>query len=518
MERKNQKDDDMKQLFSTFDKNNQGFIEVKDFYAALELYGIPQITIKNAVSYLDSDKDDKLTADDFVKLADFETPLIANALQGKVIIPEWQAFVGDLFSIYNECLLNKSGEKATYIPQLQRVNEDQLAVAVCTIDGQVWTCGDAHVPFTIQSCSKPITYCMAERERGAAKVAKHVGHEPSGQRFNAFVLDTRLKNEVKPHNPMINAGAIMCASLLYPELEPADRFDLVLETWKRLAGGVSLGFDNATYLSELQHADRNFALAYFMKDAGAFEDIMKTSEQLRNHLEYYFQLCSITGNTEQLAVAAATLAKGGINPLTNDKIFTSDIVKNCLSLMFSCGMYDYSGEFAYSVGLPAKSGVAGCVYAVIPNLCGICVWSPRLDNQGNSARAVQFFELLNKRYAFHVFDEISVRDHDKKDPRFRKSLNAQQNTIAEMIDAAANGDLTRIKKLRNLGTDVNVADYDGRTPLHLAAAEGRVRVVQYLLQEKADINVKDRWGSTPTDEANKYRHNDVLNLLHPVKA
>jgi len=310
----------------------------------------------------------------------------------------------------------------------------------------------------------------------------------------------------------------MCASLLYPELEPADRFDLVLETWKRLAGGVSLGFDNATYLSELQHADRNFALAYFMKDAGAFEDIMKTSEQLRNHLEYYFQLCSITGNTEQLAVAAATLAKGGINPLTNDKIFTSDIVKNCLSLMFSCGMYDYSGEFAYSVGLPAKSGVAGCVYAVIPNLCGICVWSPRLDNQGNSARAVQFFELLNKRYAFHVFDEISVRDHDKKDPRFRKSLNAQQNTIAEMIDAAANGDLTRIKKLRNLGTDVNVADYDGRTPLHLAAAEGRVRVVQYLLQEKADINVKDRWGSTPTDEANKYRHNDVLNLLHPVKA
>jgi len=280
-----------------------------------------------------------------------------------------------------------------------------------------------------------------------------------------------------------------------------------------LAGGETLGFDNATYLSELSHADRNFALAYFMKDAGAFEDCMDNSEKLRNHLQFYFQLCSITGNTKQMANVAATLANGGICPFTNDNIFNANTVRNCLSLMFSCGMYDYSGEFAYSVGLPAKSGVAGCVYAVIPNLLGICVWSPRLDQQGNSHRAVRFFEKLTERYAFHVFDEITGDASKKKNPRLRLAVNQNINVISEMCYAAANGDLTRMMEMVLSGVSVDVVDYDGRAPLHLAAAEGRAKVAEFLINQGANVNVKDRWGATPRAEAEKYKHEDVLALL-----
>jgi len=408
-----QRDEDLKNIFSALDKTNKGHITTKEFQAILHEYGINKKVIREAITSLDSDKDGKLTANDFLKIKELPSSLIERALQGQLAIPDWQAFIADLKQIYEEVESNKAGHVATYIPQLARIDPEQLAIAVCTVDGQTWSFGDSEVPFTIQSCSKPITYCMAEKERGSDKVKRHVGHEPSGQAFNAFILDTRIPDEKKPHNPMINAGAIVCASLLRPTSEPADRFDYVLDIWKRLAGGVPLGFDNATYLSELRHADRNFALAFFMKDAHVFEDGVDTSEKLKSHLSFYFQLCSITANTEQMACVAATLAGGGTCPLTRDKVFTSDTVKNCLSLMYSCGMYDYSGEFAYNVGLPAKSGVAGCVYLVIPNLLGMCVWSPRLDAQGNSNRAVQFFEILTKRYAFHVFDEVA--DTKKKE-------------------------------------------------------------------------------------------------------
>ena len=192
------------------------------------------------------------------------------------------------------------------------------------------------------------------------------------------------------------------------------------------------------------------------------------------------------------------------------------------------------------MGLPAKSGVAGCVYAVIPNLLGICIWSPRLDQQGNSHRAVRFFEKLTERYAFHVFDEVTG-DSKKKNPRLRLAVNQNINTISEMCYAAANGDLTPImyasllflsfppplspplegsplilgqnREMVLSGVSVDVADYDGRAPLHLAAAEGRPKVAEFLLNHGANVNVKDRWGSTPRAEAEKYNHKEVLDLL-----
>jgi len=197
--------------------------------------------------------------------------------------------------IFDECKDERSGNNAQYIPQLARVNSEQFALAVQTVDGQVWSIGDINVPFTLQSCSKPLTYCIAEGDRGEKKIARHVGHEPSGRKFNAFELDERIPSEKKPFNPMINAGAIVTASLLKPELQPSERFDYVQSVWKKLAdrgdgNPTTIGFDNATYLSEVQHADRNFALSYFMKGEGVFDSSVNTNEGVRTHLEFYLQV------------------------------------------------------------------------------------------------------------------------------------------------------------------------------------------------------------------------------------
>ncbi|ELR17042.1 glutaminase [Acanthamoeba castellanii str. Neff] len=514
------KDEELKSIFDSLDKSNQGFITTNLLKKVLVDEGLGKGIVKKAVDTLDQDKDDKIFAADFLRLKEMKTDIIERALTGRVAIPDWADFINNLKEIYEHCEALETGQNAQYIPQLARVNSNQFGIAVQTVDGQIWTHGDADVPFTLQSCSKPITYCIAEGDRGEEKMMRHVGHEPSGRKFNAFELDERNPAEKKPFNPMINAGAIVTASLLKPDYEPADRFGYVQTVWQRLSDRgdgqpTTIGFDNATYLSELRHADRNFALSYFMKGEGVFDKSVNSDERVRAHLEFYLQLCSMTGTTRDMASVASALANGGTNPITKEKIFPAACVRNCLSIMFSCGMYDYSGEFAYSVGLPAKSGVSGCVMVVVPNLLGMCIWSPRIDDQGNSVRAVEFCKQLTSRYAFHVFDDVisCSEGSQKKNPRLRQATNKEINVISEFIFAAANGNLTRVMELVLAGTSVNVADYDGRAALHLAAAEGRLKVAEYLVNKGANVLVRDRWGATPFDEAVRAGHKDLAALL-----
>lgn len=178
-------------------------------------------------------------------------------------------------------------------------------------------------------------------------------------------------------------------------------------------------------------------------------------------------------------------------------------------------MYDYSGEFAFSVGIPAKSSVSGIVIAVVPNLMGIAVWSPRLDECGNSVRGVEFLKRLIDRYCFHNYD--SLVDSKKKDPR-RVRNQAQTELTYQAIYAASIGDVDELKRLVAHGHDLNTADYDGRTPLHLAAAEGRNAAVRYLLDQKVNRTPQDRWGNTPIDDASRHGHADVISALKLVKA
>jgi glutaminase len=232
-----------------------------------------------------------------------------RALTGDLIVPDFTDFRSRISNIFEYCREIDGGEVATYIPQLARVDPEMYGLGVCTIDGQQFSLGDDEDTYCVQSTCKPISYAIALDAVGRLTVHSHVGREPSGRSFNELTLNDRGL----PHNPMINAGAIMCASLIKPHLPQADRFDYVMQVWKSLAGGRAPGFDNSVFLSEKETADRNFALAYFMRENGAFPpdtDIIKT-------LDFYFQCCSITVDVRQMSIIAATLANGGICPITN---------------------------------------------------------------------------------------------------------------------------------------------------------------------------------------------------------
>ena len=191
-------------------------------------------------------------------------------------------------------------------------------------------------------------------------------------------------------------------------------------------------------------------------------------------------------------------------------MFRDDTVKNCLSMMYSCGMYDYSGEFAFRVGVPAKSGVSGIIMAVIPNVMGIAVWSPRLDECGNSVRGVDFLQRLVEQFNFHNYD--SLVESRKLDPR-RRTNASQSDATYSAIYAASRGDVGELKRLVAHGHDLNSADYDGRTPLHLAAAEGQEEAVRYLLARGVDTQPEDRWGNTPSDDARRHQRKAIAALL-----
>lgn len=309
---------------------------------------------------------------------------------------------------YDELKDNMDGKVADYIPQLSKMDPKSFGIAACLLDGNIIEVGDTNVEFCLQSCSKPLNYCIARERFGKEKVHNHVGFEPSGREFNAFILN----DKGLPHNPMINAGAIMTCSLLnrmdeYDE--PAKRYDMIMDYYKKMSGDVGkIGFDNNVYLSEKHHADRNISLAYYMRENNAFGSEGIDPSRIQDILEYYFQCCSINITCKIGSVLAGTLANGGICPVSGKRVFSTETVKDTLSLMYMCGMYDYSGQFAFEIGLPAKSGVSGCLLLVVPNKMGICIWSPPLDKVGNTVRGIEFCKKLiyKSPWNFHIFHNI----------------------------------------------------------------------------------------------------------------
>jgi glutaminase len=497
-------------LFDSFNPGSDGQISPLEVLSRLERCGLqpgdPRIT-EALTGLAGADGGSRqINFTQFKALARHNSGLIRRAVEGNLAVPDFAALTADITRMYDELLPVRSGAVADYIPQLKRVDPDQLAIAVCTVDGQRFWIGDAATAFCLQSVSKTVSYCLALDEHGTEAVHQHVGREPSGQSFNELALNPKGL----PHNPMVNAGAIMTTSLIRPQEDIADRFDLVAATWRRLAGGRRPGFNNAVYLSERQTADRNFALGYSMRENGAFPP----GTDLTQTLEFYFQCCSIEVDAQMLAVAAASLANAGVCPLTDDPVFTPDTVQSCLSMMSSCGMYDFSGEFAFTIGLPAKSGVSGAVMLVIPGLMGIAVWSPRLDELGNSHRGIEFCRKLVAAYKVHVFDSLVTGRGGtaKRDPR-RKKNQTQTEAVVALTWAASQGDLSEVRARIATGVAPGTTDYDGRTPLHLAAAEGQTEVVRYLLAAGADPRPLDRWGGTPQSDAEGNGHTETAALL-----
>ncbi|KAM3607391.1 uncharacterized protein V6R79_006924 [Siganus canaliculatus] len=354
--------------------------------------------------------DDGVTLDRhlFKKCVQSNIVLLTQAFRKKFVIPDFQSFTSHIDELYDSAGKLSGGQVADYIPQLAKFSPDLWAVSLCTVDGQRHTVGDTKVPFCLQSCVKPLKYAVAVNDHGTEYVHSFIGKEPSGLRFNKLFLN----EDDKPHNPMVNAGAIVCTSLIKQGAGNAEKFDYVMNFLKKMSGNEYVGFSNATFQSERESGDRNFAIGYYMKEKKCFPE----GTDMTSVLDFYFQLCSIEVTCESASVMAATLANGGICPITGERVLSPEAVRNTLSLMHSCGMYDFSGQFAFHVGLPAKSGVSGGILLVVPNVMGIMCWSPPLDKLGNSVRGIQFCTDLVELFNFHNYDNL--RHFAKKhDPR-----------------------------------------------------------------------------------------------------
>ena len=485
---------DWRRLFLAFSPTGEPYTTKGDILSILSKNGIHKkdTRIQDLIEALEAyTPKEPIDFETFRSLAGRHVYLLQRAAQGGFIIPDFSGFTDHIAQIYQDLVSINTGDVARYIPQLARVDPKYLGISVCTVDGQTFDIGDTDVGFCVQSTCKPVTYCIALEDVGEDKVHAHVGREPSGQNFNAITLNSKNL----PHNPMINAGSMVCASLIRPQQPLADRFDAILSVWQRLCGGVRPGFNSAVYHSEKETADRNFALAYFLKEVGAFP----SGTDIHQTLDLYFQCCSIEVTTKAMATLAATFAGAGVCPMTGERVLSPASVKHGLSLMLSCGMYNFSGEFAFTVGLPAKSGISGVIMLVVPGVMGITIWSPRLDPLGNSVRGVAFCEKLVSLYNFHNFDGVGPAS-EKTDPRLQAHQEKRYLALS-LILASSQGDLDEVKRLMARGASPDIPDYDGRTALHLAAAEGRQEVARYLCRLGANLDVRDRFGRTPREEA-----------------
>uniref|UniRef100_A0A8C5BYJ6 glutaminase n=1 Tax=Gadus morhua TaxID=8049 RepID=A0A8C5BYJ6_GADMO len=414
--------------------------------------------------------------------------LLTQAFKKKFIIPDFLEFSQQINKLFDSAQKQDSGQVADYIPQLAKFSPDLWGVSLCTVDGQRHSVGDTKVPFCLQSCIKPLEYAIAIHELGSQHVHRYVDKEPSGLKFNKLSLN----DEDKPHNPMVNAGAIVVSSLIKVQSNTCT----VMEYLKRTAGGEFVGFSNATFQSEKETGDRNYAIGYYLKEKKCFPD----NADMTAALDFYFQLCSIEVNCESASVMAATLANGGICPITEERVLSAGAVRNTLSLMHSCGMYDFSGQFAFHVGLPAKSGVSGAVLLVVPNVMGMMCWSDT------------HFDELVSYFNFHNYDNL--RHFTKKhDPR-RRSDDDPHKSVVNLMFAAYGGDVSALRRFALSMVNMEDRDYDSRTALHVAAAEGHQDAVAFLTEVcKVNPQVKDRWGNTPLDDALQFGHSGVVTVL-----
>jgi len=306
---------------------------------------------------------------------------------------DYQTLLND---IYNEIQPElKRGKVADYIPALAQVPKEQFAMTITLENGDVYSVGESQKKFSIQSISKVFTFTLA-LHLYSKELYQRVGVEPSGNPFNSLV-QLEYENGI-PRNPFINAGALVTTdSLISYYGDEYKTLETVLNFVRDISGNQSITFDPEVAKSEMAHGDRNLALAHLMKSFGNFENDIEAAVMT------YFKHCAITMNTEELSRAMLFLAFGGTDPLTGKVFSTPSQTKRINAVMLTCGHYDASGEFAFHVGLPAKSGVGGGIVATVPGKMSIAVWSPALNRYGNSHAGTLALELFTNKTGVSIF-------------------------------------------------------------------------------------------------------------------
>ena len=285
------------------------------------------------------------------------------------------------------------GSPATFIPELTRQDPNLLGISLTTCDGQQFSIGDCSFKFTIQSISKLILLAVALEDSGFEKVFSRVGMEPSGDRFNSIY---RLElMDKRPANPMINSGAIAVSGCITGTQE--QRIDKLLHMARQCLGVSEVSRDTQVFQCEVDTGHRNRALAHMMRDNGVLDGPVEP------HLELYYHACSILVDCTMLSYFGALLANGGVVPGGSIRILSAETARLRRTLMSTCGLYDHTGQFAWQVGLPAKSGSAGGIMAAVPGKMGIGTFSPLLDSAGNSVCGIKMLEHLSRELSLYVY-------------------------------------------------------------------------------------------------------------------
>jgi glutaminase len=399
--------------------------------------------------------------------------------------------------LHRDWLPDRSGAVADYIPPLALADPDHFGIAVTTTEGHSYEVGDSRERFTIQSMSKPFTYGLALADRGFEAVDGKVGVEPSGEAFNSISL---APGSGRPLNPMINAGAITSTSLVAGD-SAAGRERRIVDFYGRFAGRL-LEVDAEVYESERDTGHRNRAIGHMLRAFGVLE------EDPDEVLDLYFRQCSVSVDCRDLSLMAATLANGGVNPLTGDRVLDRDHVVRVLSVMTTCGMYDSAGEWVVDVGMPAKSGVGGGVLAVLPGQLGIAVFSPPLDPHGNSVRGVEVCRQISTDLNLNLLHVArSSRSAVRRAytvaevPSRRRRPEAQSAALAaagsrcviqilhgDLVFAAMESVVRGIVE-RAAGVDIEVLDLTEVTELDLGAGRLLVGLAQAMEAEERALAI-----------------------------
>ncbi|MDB2683028.1 glutaminase A [Alphaproteobacteria bacterium] len=309
--------------------------------------------------------------------------------KGEIKSPIAEA-IGTLYNKYKDC---KEGEVATYIPKLADVDHDAFSISLTTINGQRYSVGDKDIEFSMMSCAKPVVYGIALEEYGTEDVQERVGVEPTGDRFDSII---KLDSSNRPHNAMINAGAIVISDMIKGPT-PEERLKNILDTFEGYTGRKH-DIDMDMFTSSKKAGHRNRALGHLLLG------VDELNRNVDDTLDLYCQQCAINVTSQDLALIGATLANKGKNPRTDVQALQAEHTRSVLSVMLTCGLYDYSGEWVYDVGLPAKTSVSGGTLVAIPGVGGLGIHSPRLDKFGNSIRGLKVCEDLSQDLGLHIFD------------------------------------------------------------------------------------------------------------------
>ncbi|WP_205439593.1 glutaminase A [Peribacillus alkalitolerans] len=300
----------------------------------------------------------------------------------------------------NELVLNakkftKQGKLADYIPALLNANRDDLSIAIYHPDGECVSAGDTSDKMTLQSISKVLTLAYALIDCGEDYVFSKVGYEPTGDPFNS-IIKLEINNPSKPLNPMINAGALAVAHMIYGNTV-LDRFNKILSFVRELSGNSKVTYSEEVAKSEFETSFLNRSLCYYMKQHGVID------EKVEDLMDLYTKICAIEVDCFDLARIGIVFAMNGIDPVTNRRIIPEEVARICKTFMVTCGMYNASGEFAIRVGIPAKSGVSGGIMGAIPHRYGLGILGPALDERGNSVAGLKLLEMLSSKYSLSMF-------------------------------------------------------------------------------------------------------------------